>query len=74
MMIRTAHLIQAVLTVIVAGALSFGATRALASESGPPVYCPATGYDYIDTYCGSHCRDNIGYCGADGYCRCGQIP
>lgn len=74
MKIRVAHLIQAVFGILVAGALSFGASRAVASEGGPPVYCPALGYDYIDSYCGSHCRDNIGYCGEDGFCRCGQIP
>jgi hypothetical protein len=74
MRVRLAYLIQAVFAVLVAVGLSFGASRAMASTSGPPVYCEARGYDYIDSYCGSHCVNNIGYCGEDGFCRCGQIP
>ena len=36
--------------------------------------CPAEGYDYPYYLCSYGCGVGGGYCTAQGYCRCGQIP
>lgn len=74
MKIRTAYLIQAVLAMIVAGALSFGASRAFASEKAVLLTCPATGAAYEYAPCGKGCPFSRGHCDATGTCRCGEIP
>ncbi len=74
MKLRLAYLIQAVLAVLVAGGLSFGASRALASPQAAMATCPAEGYDYPYGPCGYGCYKNIGYCSESGICRCGQVP
>lgn len=75
MKLRLAYLIQAVFAVLIAAGLSFGASRAVASQPAAAVgSCPAEGYDYPYYPCGQGCYRNIGYCSADGYCRCGQVP
>jgi hypothetical protein len=75
MKIRMAYLIQAVFALVVAGALSFGASHAMASEQAAVKgFCPAEGYDYPYAPCGYGCYRNIGYCSESGVCRCGQIP
>jgi hypothetical protein len=75
MRLRLAYLIQAVFAVLVAGALSFGASRAMASQPAMAAgYCPVEGYDYPYAPCGYGCYRNIGYCSESGICRCGYIP
>ena len=74
MKLRLTYLIQAVFAVLVAVGLSFGASRAMASESTAAGTCEALGYDYYDPSCAYSCPRNQGYCSYDGYCRCGNIP
>lgn len=74
MKIRMAHLIQAVFALVVAGALSFGASHAFASEEAVPGTCPATGVAYEYAPCGKGCPFFRGHCDATGTCRCGEIP
>jgi hypothetical protein len=74
MKIRMAYLIQAVFALVVAGALSFGASHAFASEEAALRTCPATGYDYPYSPCATGCAVRRGYCDANGNCQCGDIP
>jgi len=74
MKIRMAYLIQAVFALLVAGALSFGASRAFASGTTAVASCPDMGADYYTPECGYRCLGNVGYCAEGGYCRCGYIP
>lgn len=75
MKLRFAYLFQATFAVLVAVALSFGASRAFASEQMAPARtCPIMGGDYYTPECGWGCPGEIGYCSEAGYCRCGYIP
>jgi hypothetical protein len=75
MKFRLAYLIQAVFAVLVAGGLSFGASRAMASpQAAAAGNCPKEGYDYEYYPCGERCPWGIGYCASNGYCACGFIP
>jgi hypothetical protein len=76
MKLRLTYLIQAVFAVLVAVGLSFGASRAMATQPAAAAVgtCPAMGYDYPYQPCGYGCYRNIGYCSESGICRCGQIP
>lgn len=75
MKFRLAYLIQAMFAVLVVAGLSFGASRAMASQPAAVAgNCPAEGYDYDYYPCGQGCYRNIGYCSWNGYCRCGFIP
>lgn len=71
---RMAYLIQAVFAVLVAAALSFGASRAMASEGVAARTCPIKGYDYPYAPCATGCPSGRGYCSANGYCQCGDLP
>ena len=75
MRLRMAYLIQAVFAMLVAVGLSFGASRAMASEQAAVMAsCPAEGYDYYYAPCANACPRRQGYCSYDGFCRCGNIP
>ena len=77
MKLRLAHLIQAVFAMLVVVGLSFGATRAFASEQPTAAaagVCEDMGYDYYDATCANSCPRRQGYCAAGGFCRCGNIP
>lgn len=75
MKLRLTYLAQAVLGVLVAVGLSFGATRAMASgPAAAMVSCPAIGEDYYYQPCAYRCPGGIGYCSYSGQCRCGHIP
>jgi len=74
MKLRLAYLIQAVFAMLVAVGLSFGASRAMASQPAAMKTCPAMGYDYPYQPCGYGCYQNRGYCSESGICRCGYIP
>ena len=74
MKIRLAYLVHAVYALVVAGSLSFGASRAFASEEVALRTCPAKGYEYAYASCGIGCPNGRGYCDANGTCRCGDIP
>ncbi|HEX8673728.1 MAG TPA: hypothetical protein VF710_17665 [Longimicrobium sp.] len=74
MRLRLAYLIQAVFAVLVAGALSFGASRAMASSEVALKTCPAKGYDYPYSPCATGCPTGRGYCSAGGICQCGDLP
>jgi hypothetical protein len=68
---------HAAAALVLAGALGFGATQALASpQVAPPQTCPVP-QDGSPTYwyqCGQGCIGNIGYCNEYGICKCGYIP
>jgi len=67
--------IQAVFAVLVAVGLSFGASRATASQPAAALTsCPAEGYDYYYYPCAYRCPGSQGYCSYSGQCRCGHIP
>ena len=74
MKLRMAYLIQAVFAVLVAVGLSFGASRAMASNEAAASTCPVRGVDYPYSPCASGCPGGRGYCGEDGICQCGSIP
>ena len=76
MKLRLTYLVQAVFAVLVAVGLSFGASRAVASEqpAAALVSCPAEGYDYYYYPCAYRCPGGQGYCSYSGQCRCGYIP
>ena len=74
MKFRIGYLIQAVFAMVVAGALSFGAGHAFASEEVALRTCPALGYEYAYAPCATGCPSGRGYCDADGNCQCGDIP
>jgi hypothetical protein len=74
MKLRLTYLVQAVFAVLVAVGLSFGASRAMASEQTAMVSCPAIGEDYYYSPCAYRCPGNVGYCSYNGICRCGHIP
>jgi hypothetical protein len=74
MKIRMAYLVQAVFALIVAGALSFGASHAFANEGAALLTCPATGSPYEYAPCGKGCPFFRGHCDETGTCRCGEIP
>lgn len=74
MKLRVAYLMQAVFAVLVAVGMSFGASRAMASNEAVARTCPVRGVDYPYAACGYGCPGNRGYCGEDGICRCGYIP
>jgi hypothetical protein len=74
MKLRLAYLAQAVFAVLVAVGLSFGASRAMASQPAAMVSCPAIGEDYYYQPCAYRCPGGIGYCSYSGQCRCGHIP
>jgi hypothetical protein len=75
MKLRMPYLIQAVFAMLVAVGLSFGASRAFASESTAAAgNCEALGYDYYTPECGDRCLGRVGYCSEGGFCRCGYIP
>ena len=69
------YLRRGLLGITFVGSLGFGATQAFArSDDGPSVkFCPATGEDYPYSICSQGC-DGRGYCSADGYCVCGDLP
>jgi len=73
MKIRMAYLVQAVVALLVAGALSFGASHAFASEEAAVFTCPATGVAYEYAPCGKGCPFFRGHCDATGTCQCGEI-
>jgi hypothetical protein len=75
MKIRLTYLVQAVFAVLVAVGLSFGASRATATQTAASMAsCPAEGYDYYYAPCAYSCPGGQGYCSYSGQCRCGHIP
>jgi len=58
----------------------FGGTQAFAMgdpELPPGLACPQSsepGIPYYSLYCAQGCIEQVGYCGADGFCHCGYIP
>lgn len=73
------HLRRVLFGVSCAVVFGFGATEVLAMpdpEPGP-VACPTTvepSEPYYTFYCAQGCVEQVGYCGADGFCHCGYIP
>lgn len=64
-------LVQALFAVLVAGGLSFGATRVIASDSVEARSCPALGYAYPYSPCDVGCAPYArGYCSEEGRCIC----
>jgi hypothetical protein len=65
---RSTYLRLGALGIILLSSLGLGASQVQAQT------CPKRGVDYINPLCQVGCPNGSGYCSAQGFCQCGEIP
>lgn len=70
------HVLRGLMALAFVGSFGFGATQALAAPEAAATVatCPVKGYDYYYASCAYNCPLRKGYCSAEGYCQCGDLP
>jgi hypothetical protein len=66
---RSTYLRLGAIGMILLSSLSVGAIQVKAAQT-----CPKRGVDYINPICQVGCPDGSGYCSAQGFCQCGNLP